>query len=305
MIGIVILNYNNWIASEECIESIFKLGKKTGYVIYHVDNASPTKPTKKILELLNDDRCISIMNEKNLGYNAGNNVGVKQALEDGCDAIIISNNDVLYLEDSIEILQKYLNENKESGVGIVAPRELTSNMEVRIPTAYHDPSMERLLICQTGLRTIFKKRARTFMKQWPENGIAFDVFAAGGGCFMMSKECAQKVTPFDEHTFLYCEEWMLGSRMKEYGLKTVVVPESRVIHNHGATMEGVSAFSQMHMVRSEIYYCKTYLHAPKNSIYALYIARTVAYLWKSIRNNKYRNNLKNYFSITIKELKNL
>lgn len=300
MIGIVILNYNNWKASEACIESVFAIGGE--YRIYHVDNASPAEPTQHILELLKDDRCVSIINQKNMGYNSGNNVGVQRALEDGCDAIIISNNDVQYLENSIEILEKYLEEHKASGVGIVAPRELTSQMGVRIPTAYHTPSMDRLLYCQTGWRNLFRKKARSYEKHWPEDNMPFEVYAAGGGCFMMSRECALKVTPFDEYPFLYCEEWMLGAHMEKLGLKTVVVPSSRVIHNHGATMQGVSAFSQMHMVRSEIYYCKTYLNASRTKIWVLYASRTVAYLCKSIKYRDYRKNLRNYFALTTKEL---
>ena len=39
MVGIVILNYNNWKDTEECVRSILEKELRTDYQIYLVDNA--------------------------------------------------------------------------------------------------------------------------------------------------------------------------------------------------------------------------------------------------------------------------
>ena len=61
-----------------------------------------------------------IQNELNSGYSAGNNVGIRQALADGCDAVLISNSDVRYEKDSISKMYQYLQKNPKTG--IVGPK---------------------------------------------------------------------------------------------------------------------------------------------------------------------------------------
>ena len=58
-----------------------------------VDNSS-SDLTKDILEEQRDTRLITIYNSKNLGVAKANNQGIKRALLDGCNQILIINNDV-------------------------------------------------------------------------------------------------------------------------------------------------------------------------------------------------------------------
>lgn len=48
------------------------------------------------------------MYRKNLGYAAGNNVGIKEALQDGCEWLVISNNDIVFCENAISEMALYL-----------------------------------------------------------------------------------------------------------------------------------------------------------------------------------------------------
>ena len=198
-------------------------------------------------------------------------------------------------------LVNFLKNNDNENIGIVTPRELTIDKQIRIPTAFYTPSIDRIIYNQTGLRHVFPKKAKSYYKEFPKGLESFEVFAAGGGIFMLTKECAQKVTPFDEHTFLYSEEWILGIIMKKFGYKTIVVPTAQVIHNHGTTMGTVPAFSQMHLVCSEIYFCRKYLNANRFKIFILYFLRTLAFIFKSFKNKNYRKFLFEYFKNTFKE----
>ena len=47
MIGIVVLNYNNYIKTMECVDSILK-NVKINYRIYLIDNNSPNESFKKL-----------------------------------------------------------------------------------------------------------------------------------------------------------------------------------------------------------------------------------------------------------------
>ena len=45
--------------------------------IYLVDNCSPVRPEPGVLESLDKGELFFIQNERNAGYSAGNNIGIK------------------------------------------------------------------------------------------------------------------------------------------------------------------------------------------------------------------------------------
>ena len=83
MIGIIILNYNSWEQARQCINSILKAEDRIKINIYLVDNASTKRPENEILEFLKNNKVTLISNPDNKGYAAGNNVGIRCALNDG------------------------------------------------------------------------------------------------------------------------------------------------------------------------------------------------------------------------------
>ena len=80
MIGIVILNYRNWEETRRCVESIAMHPPDDVYRIILVDNASGNAPDYELRLFLERYHIIFIRNRRNLGYNAGNNVGIARAL---------------------------------------------------------------------------------------------------------------------------------------------------------------------------------------------------------------------------------
>lgn len=122
-IGIVILNYNGWKDTIECLQSLQKIDYPN-YLIIVVDNASSDGSVEKIKEwaegkikvieyereiaeqggvkeleeelqkLPNDKKIVLIKNNANLGYSAGNNVGIRYSIQNKADAVLIVNPDV-------------------------------------------------------------------------------------------------------------------------------------------------------------------------------------------------------------------
>ena len=110
MIGFVILNYNTWTETVGCIETIFKYTTDVDYKIYVVDNNSPKKIDEDSLKFFNSDERIEVIfHNENKGYAAGNNVGLKRALEENCSHIVICNSDILFTDDSIKKMYEFLN----------------------------------------------------------------------------------------------------------------------------------------------------------------------------------------------------
>lgn len=301
MIGIVILNYRNWEDTKRCVESIAEYPPRGMYAIILVDNASDRCPPFDLSAFLIKHHIVFIRNKKNLGYNAGNNVGIAKAREIGCEEILLSNNDVRYLPNSIQAMQSYLRSHPQ--VGIVGPKILDLDGRVQKSNLCRKTGMKEKYMVRTRANLIFRKNCCTYFGYNRDYDQTFRVYAVLGCCFMLSAACVQAVTPLDEYPFLYEEELMLGIRMEEKGFYTVYYPKAVVEHLHGGSTRHGKAAAFMQNVRSEIYYCRKYLHAPKWQIYPLYLYRTLLYLARCVGSREFCRNCGQYFRITGRELR--
>lgn len=287
MIGIVILNYNSWEETTRCIESVFDNPPQEDYRIYCVDNGSSSPMLDGFGTQYDQRRFFLICTGKNLGYAAGNNVGIKRALNDGCDMILISNNDIVFYENTIAQMATYLKEYPH--VGIVGPRVVDRNGNTQKGCMCIKTGMKEKYLLRTRFHILFPGyNARYWGLNYDYDHDSFPVHAVSGCCFMMSAACARDVTPLDEGTFLYEEEFILGTVMEQKGWKTMYVPASTVLHLHGASTRYVKVFAYTCNVRSEIYYCRKYLHASRISILGLYLYRVGIYALHCLKLREYR-----------------
>ena len=115
MISIIILNYNTFDLTCQCIESIYKETKKVDFEIIIVDNASTVDDPDKFLELFPKIKLVK--NTENRGFAGGCNDGIKVAKG---DTILLLNSDTKLLNDAISITYDFL--NTHPNVGIVTCR---------------------------------------------------------------------------------------------------------------------------------------------------------------------------------------
>jgi len=125
----VVLNYNGFEDTVECIHSLQNATyPNLGFVL--VDNGSPDGSGDR-LRITFPSLPIILLKE-NTGYAAGNNVGIRFALEQGFDYVLVLNNDVIVNPRFLEPMVK-ISENQPD-VGIVnckvyyqsAPQEIFS-----------------------------------------------------------------------------------------------------------------------------------------------------------------------------------
>lgn len=305
MVGIVILVFNSWNVTEECLNSLFVTNTYTNFHIYLVDNNSSTGPSKKLESLVksHSSQITSITLDVNRGYNAGNNVGIKAALSDKCNYILISNNDVYYQKTSIFELVKFLEENPQ--VGIVGPKILLPNQKVQDINMVIGTTLKGkylYLLRKTPLKFLSNNYVDRFSKTITDETKPFRVSSVSGACFMMSRECAVEVTPFDEYPFLYEEEVILGTITYKKRFLTVYNTESVVVHEHGASTGGLTGFAFTEFVRSEMYFCRKYLGSSSIKLFPLYVFRSIEFIIKTFRNSTYRGRVGKFFHRTIKVL---
>lgn len=296
MIGIVILNYNSWELTIDCIQSIF-MTLKEEYKIYVVDNLSTITMPSEFKTLLESNRIQFIEAQINKGYSAGNNLGLIAALNDNCEYLLISNSDIVFHDFSIEKMKNYLSSNKD--VGIVGPKIYLSDGQIQDIDMLTKTTLKvkyDLIFRKTWLKYIMKKNTIKFSKSTNDLDMPFVVHSVSGCCFMMNKNCAEYLVPLDEKTFLYEEEVIIGVKMEQQELKTVYLTDSEITHYHGQTTKNLKAFSYIEFVRSEIYYLKNYLKNNNFEIILLILIRFLKYFINMFINKDYRKNFKRFFS---------
>ena len=257
MVGIVILNYNTFADVVECVNSI-RQATHINYKIYIVDNLSTDDSYYNLLNKFNKSSDVSLISSnKNGGYSYGNNLGIKMAIKDGCEFILISNPDIVYYDYSIDRMLEYLKKHDE--VGIVGPSCASlDSEESQLFRKIYDNKL--YIFSRKPLRSFAKlfKSLRTEYDKPDKNDFVFDGMVRGC-CFLISSELFEKIGFFDDNIFLYAEEWILAKKISNLFFKCACTFDSRVLHKEAtSTNKKGSAFKTYHLYLSEFYYMKIY-----------------------------------------------
>jgi len=134
-VSIVVLNYNNWADTTDCLTHLFRISYPHFRVIV-VDNHSTNDSWDRILSWLTaggceylsltqkesvhsayrDSRLVLIRADGNRGYAAGNNIGIRWALRSTDRYVLILNNDTEVHPDFLQPLAALLQERSEAAV---------------------------------------------------------------------------------------------------------------------------------------------------------------------------------------------
>ena len=130
-VGFVILHYNVIDDTIACVQSIQRNIDTNNYLIVVVDNCSPNETGKKLLELYHDEKKIHvILNEMNLGFAKGNNIGIEYAQDyQHCNYICCLNNDTILTEK--DFLAKIKKEYLHSNAAVIAPLVYLRNNKIQ------------------------------------------------------------------------------------------------------------------------------------------------------------------------------
>lgn len=111
-VAIILLNWNDYRHTSECLRSLNKLQYKSTKLIV-VDNASSDNSLQLLKEEFFDVNFLE--NNENLGFTGGNNVGIRFALELGCEYMMLLNNDTVVENDFLSKLLHSLMNDPSAG----------------------------------------------------------------------------------------------------------------------------------------------------------------------------------------------
>jgi GT2 family glycosyltransferase len=114
-----VLTWNNYELTRDCLYSVRKLDYSNFEVIL-VDNGSGDGSPERLAAEFPEVRLIQ--NDKNLGFPAGNNVAIRDAIQRNPDYFLLLNNDTLVAPDFLSKLVRVTESDQR--IGIVNPKIL-------------------------------------------------------------------------------------------------------------------------------------------------------------------------------------
>lgn len=256
-INCVILNYNDAGTVERLV------GRIRDYGCFHrivlVDNASPDDSWEK-LEKLRGPGIDVIRAEKNGGYGAGNNLGIRYAVEhNGATHVVIANPDVSFTEKCIRGLARIFDRYPQVGVAAAVMKDKRYKGFVNGWRCHG--FVGQLLSMGPVSRRLF--HGFLDYPKWSLKGKrAVYVDAVHGSMLMVDGEAFLDCGGYDEEIFLYQEEMVLASRMKVMGRRSVLLLTEAYSHDHSASIDrSVKKELDRQRIReqSTLYYMKHYL----------------------------------------------
>lgn len=289
MLGIAIINYNKYEKTIECIKSIFETAKAE-YKIYLLDNASQNESYEVLQKQYeNEKRVELIKSNKNLGYANGNNLLLEYVKRDKCENVLISNNDIIFQEDSIDRLQNSLN---NSDYLLIEPFIENIDGSTQICVKKNKPSFKEYMLHSTYLHNFVSKDKKILFRKSQQPTEAGDVYWASGACFIADMKKFEDIDFFDKNTFLYFEEYIISEKAVKRGYKIGFEPEARVVHFHGASSGGAAnLFTRTANLESEMYFFTHYWILSNRQINFLRRVRCLEVLFTFIKNKKIKEAL--------------
>lgn len=260
---IIVLNWNGWQDTIACLESVYSLSARN-YRVIVVDNNSSDDSVKNISKFLSSgSRCWSfvdyscdekkflspsflggeeiffVRSNKNIGYGAGNNIGLKLIKELEKEKFIdclfwILNNDTCVQADALSnLLRRYL-VDANSGLKIGLYGTTIKNY------CKHD---EVIAYCGrfnkiTGAVSHVTEREVNWSEFRFEDGRGFEIYYPVGASIFFGGPFLSEVGGLCENHFLYYEEieWILRGYKYDWDMR--VVEDAVVFHKEGASTGG-------------------------------------------------------------------
>ncbi len=240
-IGIVTVLYNSETVLKEFFTSLIEQSFQN-FILYVIDNNSPDKSldlSKKLAKSC-PFKTVIIANDENTGVAKGNNIGIVKAMNDDCDMILLSNNDVTLEPNTIEVLLEGMITQKTN---IVVPKIYFYGTN-KIWTAGGRFIKHRGCVMHTG-------SLETDYGQY-ENRRSIGYAPT---CFMLiRKEVFPKVGLMDEKYFVYWDDTDFVYRAIKQNETLWYIPESLVHHNESTSTGKYSKFKIYYMSRNLIYF---------------------------------------------------
>lgn len=227
---ISIIDFNGIENTVACLESLSKIELQDidlGEVV--VINNYPRK--ELILPQFRSLTVKVIDSQKNLGFSGGQNLGIRYALKNGADYVLVLNNDTLVhkklLVQLIEVAKNF------PDAGIFSPKiHFVPGFEFH-KERYKKKDLGNVIWAAGGeidWKNIYGKNRGVDEVDSGQYGRVAKVDFASGAAMLVRREVFEQIGFFDDDYFMYFEDVDFCVRAKKRGWNVLYVPEALVWH---------------------------------------------------------------------------
>ena len=244
----IIVSYKSLDCLKMCLESLRKQ-EKVPFEIVVIDNNSGDGTGRYLSEL--DIKYILL--DKNRGFGAAVNLGAKEA---EYKYLFILNPDTMLPRDSLRKLYEFA--ETESDGGLIAPALEYPDGKPQL-SARSIPRRRDFLLGRGSplfrLGITGERNAGYFM---PEDDKPIEIPAVSATALMIKTALFNEIGGFDERFFMYLEDIDLCRRIRDKGMRIILVPEVRIKHSWKTSSSKRPFFTVYHHHLSVLKYFNKY-----------------------------------------------
>jgi len=277
-LSIIIVSFNTKDTTRDCLDCVHRFSRDISNEVFVVDNASTDGSQDMVKHEFPWVRLICL--DTNIGFAAGNNVGIRQA---SGEYILLLNTDAFIargvLEKTIGFMDQY------PSIGILGCK-LTNPDGTMQPSARMLPSPLNKALVMTGLSSRWP-HSRFFGRvdyTWWDHSYPKGIGWVVGAYFLIRSSMIDDIGYLDERYFLYSEEIDYCKSARKARWDVVFYPHARVIHLGGqsaskTTMKMSDKGSQLvyHRLKSEFRYYRKWFGIP-----GVLLSSGMELSWKSL-----------------------
>lgn len=250
-VAIVILNWNNYEDTARCLSALKEI-QYPNYRVIVVDNNSTDGSGGKLSEEF--EWCEFIFNDENLGFAAGNNVGIDRALNQGTDYVLLLNNDTIPEPDFLGHLVDTAESNENAGIvgGII---RFTQSSDIWYAQGNFSPTL---------VKATNKRKPKSETNEYETEHVV-------GALMLLSSDFLDSVGNLNEDYFFSFEDTEIAYRAQKSNWKVMVNPKSRVAHEVGSTSGDGNAFRHYHSMRNRVHFAENNLSFSKFLVFILFL----------------------------------
>jgi len=263
---VIILNWNRKEDTVECLKSIRKL-QITNYKlqILVVDNGS-TDGSVDAFRKIKD--VVLIENKKNLGFAEGNNVGIKHAIKNGADYVLVLNNDTILDKDMLVQLIKAAEKYRDGGV--FCPKIYFAKGFEFHKGKYKKSDPGKVIWAAGGQidwDNVYGTNRGVDEVDHGQYERVEKIDFASGACVLYRVDALKRAGLFNDSYFMYIEDLELSTRMAKKGWKTYYIPKAVLWHKVAQSSAIGSSLNDYFITRNRMLFGMKY--APLRARFAL------------------------------------
>ena len=252
---VIILNWNGWRDTLQCINSLRQVSYPTEKLnILLVDNGSTDESVLRFRSL---DKLILLPLAENIGFSSANNVGIRRALDTGCDYVMLLNNDTVVTHDFLDSLLEVFEHDPTAG--IVSPKIYCASNPNHI--WYAGGRFK-------GVRLIGEMVGHGVFDQGQYDVARSVDFAVG--CCMLIKGCLfSQIGYLDERFFFYHEDVDYSYRARRAGFSVWYQPASTINHKVSRSVGSNSPLQAYYSANARTLFFFKHIRGPRTALVCL------------------------------------